>query len=191
MHSIPQKPCRVCGLIKPLTDFSKHKQMADGHVHQCKTCCNAYARKRVESPEEREKRNARARKKYATSEATRKRKRDNLRRRYHENPEHRRKQMEWSNAAIHRRRARREANGGSYTVREWKAVCLLYDHRCLCCGERKPLTVDHVIPLALGGMNTIDNIQPLCLDCNLRKHARTVDYRDSRTLVQLGLVFDD
>jgi 5-methylcytosine-specific restriction endonuclease McrA len=38
----------------------------------------------------------------------------------------------------------------------------------LCCGEAKPLTVDHVVPVSKGGSNDISNIQPLCLECNDR-----------------------
>lgn len=56
----------------------------------------------------------------------------------------------------------------------------LYRSTCLACGRREPairLTVDHVIPLSLGGTNSLDNFQPLCADCNRRKGARLVDYR--------------
>lgn len=35
------------------------------------------------------------------------------------------------------------------------------------------LQVDHRIPLALGGTNTIENILPACPRCNARKHLMT------------------
>ena len=83
-------------------------------------------------------------------------------------------------AAWHRRRARITANGGSYTVGEWQTLVCEYNHTCLCCGQTEPnikLTPDHIVPLANGGSNSISNIQPLCLTCNLRKHTKTIDYR--------------
>lgn len=78
-----------------------------------------------------------------------------------------------------RRRARKVGNGGNYTAKEWEDLCELYDYRCLACGEQKPLTVDHVVPLSKGGTNDIDNIQPLCRNCNSIKHDKAIDYRES------------
>lgn len=42
---------------------------------------------------------------------------------------------------------------------------------CVQCGEQFELQFDHVIPLALGGANTADNLQVLCGDCNRAKGA--------------------
>ena len=39
------------------------------------------------------------------------------------------------------------------------------------------LTVDHVVPLSLGGGNGIDNIQPLCQNCNSSKGKGTIRYK--------------
>jgi hypothetical protein len=42
---------------------------------------------------------------------------------------------------------------------------------CVQCGEAFELQFDHVIPLALGGANTVDNLQVLCGPCNRTKGA--------------------
>jgi hypothetical protein len=72
---------------------------------------------------------------------------------------------------------RRAATVGSFTASEWHDLCNKYDNKCLCCGEQKELTVDHVVSLKDGGSNTIDNLQPLCHSCNSRKGAKFIDYR--------------
>jgi len=85
-----------------------------------------------------------------------------------------------SKTAFHARRARERNAPGRFSYQEWESLKARYGHTCLCCGRREPeskLTPDHVIPLARGGGNGIDNIQPLCLRCNIRKQARTIDYR--------------
>ena len=82
----------------------------------------------------------------------------------------------WLASVVHRRRTLVKG-GGNFTDNEWKQLCQKYSCRCLACGEKKPLTVDHVIPLSKGGTNTIENIQPLCKSCNSKKNNKAVDYR--------------
>lgn len=43
--------------------------------------------------------------------------------------------------------------------------------RCVECGTDFDLQYDHVIPVALGGANTAENLQLLCGSCNRRKGA--------------------
>ena len=82
--------------------------------------------------------------------------------------------------AEHAREARKWGANGRFTTEQWQLLCARYGHRCLACGAGAPLQADHVVPLCLGGTNTIDNIQPLCGPCNWRKHTATTDYRPLR-----------
>lgn len=94
--------------------------------------------------------------------------------------EYRRLHKDWHNANNQRRRSLKKGNGGSYTAEEWKDLKAMFEHSCLCCGEREPnvkLTVDHIIPLKKGGTNDIDNLQPLCVSCNASKQDQIMDYR--------------
>ena len=69
----------------------------------------------------------------------------------------------------YRRRALLGASIGRHTVEEWEEMKRRQGHRCNICRKKKRLTKDHVRPLSRGGGNTIDNIQGLCLKCNLQK----------------------
>jgi 5-methylcytosine-specific restriction endonuclease McrA len=75
-------------------------------------------------------------------------------------------------------RAKQAAYGGPhFTVAEWRELLEACGGRCLRCGQVADLTVDHVIPLSIGGSNTVENVQPLCSECNGIKGCETMDYR--------------
>lgn len=78
------------------------------------------------------------------------------------------------------RKARRVLAGGSHTIEQWEELKNKYNLMCLCCKKYEPeikLTVDHIVPLTMGGTNGIENIQPLCGSCNSRKNVKTIDYK--------------
>lgn len=52
-----------------------------------------------------------------------------------------------------------------------KAVYERDAYRCQSCGGWIDLSVDHIEPLSRGGKNCIDNLQTLCMPCNIKKAA--------------------
>lgn len=71
------------------------------------------------------------------------------------------------------RRCMLAGNGGKYTSEEWQVLLDKSKGFCLKCRQPvgiKKLTVDHIIPVSLGGSNFIGNLQPLCHSCNAKKH---------------------
>lgn len=46
------------------------------------------------------------------------------------------------------------------------------ERTCVECGATENLTLDHIHPYSLGGMDTLENLRVLCGPCNSRKGAR-------------------
>jgi 5-methylcytosine-specific restriction endonuclease McrA len=192
------KYCNGCQQMKCSRAFGKDGRNPDGLRFQCKECVNEHTRQyrggRRESMREydkkrrlknTEKMRERAHKYRETHE-------DEIREHWNlwakTHPEnmathkHKYKETHPEQVKIHsmQRRARKRQATGSYTAEEWRNLCACYNFTCLACGRSEPeiqLTPDHIVPLARGGTNSIDNIQPLCKRCNQSKNARTIDYR--------------
>lgn len=82
--------------------------------------------------------------------------------------------------AATRYRARVKNAEGSHTEEEWLAKAATYV-ACPKCGrgwdqvespngQRLPFTKGHIVPLARGGTNSIENLQPECARCNYADH---------------------
>jgi hypothetical protein len=82
------------------------------------------------------------------------------------------------------REFRENGNGGSHTIGEWETLKSQYNWVCPSCGRAEPdisLTRDHIIPVSKGGSNNIENIQPLCLSCNVSKKTKVIKYNVIQT----------
>jgi len=58
----------------------------------------------------------------------------------------------------------------SYAKR--KAVFERDMYRCVSCGTHFDLTIDHKTPISKAGSNDLDNLQTMCMTCNVKKGAR-------------------
>lgn len=79
------------------------------------------------------------------------------------------------------RKARKLQVGGSFTIEEFEELKAKTGYKCLRCNKKEPeicLTADHIKPLCRGGANDITNIQPLCMDCNLRKGQKEINFKE-------------
>lgn len=89
----------------------------------------------------------------------------------------------YERAKTAKRRARKRINGGKITDAQLIQIKDFYNNTCLRCGRRPPevrLTVDHVTPLTLGGEDTPQNAQVLCVSCNSKKGVTAQDFRNGK-----------
>ena len=78
-----------------------------------------------------------------------------------------------------RRRALAANSNGRITLNQWTELKKKYNFICPSCFVGEPnikLTIDHIVPLSMGGRHEIGNIQPLCGSCNCKKHTRILKY---------------
>lgn len=189
---ITEKKCTACKEIKPIKEFYKDAAHKDGYYNKCKKC-HARLVSNWQKKNEEKFRELNLQWKKAHPEKHRQHTIDSQRR----HPEQKRaREKKWreknpeygSNWRKNNpdkirnyqqiRRARLAGNGGLLTTEEWNAILEFYGHKCLCCGRSDlKLTIDHVLPIFLGGRHTVDNVQPLCGPCNSRKKNKHIDYR--------------
>lgn len=85
---------------------------------------------------------------------------------------------------------------------EWEKLKRKYNYCCAQCGISEKelegiwsgtsftkLTRDHIIPISKGGTDFINNIQPLCVSCNARKHSQ-IKRADKEIIVAVSGYFN-
>lgn len=193
------KRCPHCGETKELNEFNKSNQTKSGRTCYCKECIRKMQKEHYSQPGVREKHIAKCRE-YRKNHLEQE-KRNHKRYREEHKEEVNRKKLEYAknhrewvnkivsnwfskNADKHiqynsaRRALVASAPGNGITSEEWGELVNKYGNKCLACGATdRRLTIDHVIPLSVGGAHDIRNVQPLCKKCNSSKGTKTIDYR--------------
>ena len=80
-------------------------------------------------------------------------------------------------SSVRNRRARISRAGGSHTSKDIQRIGVEQGWRCAACDcdTKDVFHVDHVVPVSAGGRNDPDNLQILCIACNLRKHTKPLN----------------
>ena len=84
---------------------------------------------------------------------------------------------EWKRFQNRRYKARKRHGVGSHTFGDWELLKKQYGYCCPWCKRCEPeikLEEDHIIPLTKGGSDYIENIQPLCRNCNSKKYNKII-----------------
>ena len=158
------KTCSKCKIQKPLIEFYPHKR--DGYRAECKDCGKQYAQSDKRKEQVRRSRcsgsGKEANRRYAQSKRGKA-----AHRRYRQSEKGKISQMR---VLVSRRLIAGCEN--TLTHDQWQAVLKQYKNRCVYCGRKVKLTVDHIIPISLGGTHTKKNVLPACMDCNIAKSNR-------------------
>ncbi len=91
--------------------------------------------------------------------------------------------VRFSKCICQRRRQQRMV--GTFKFSEWEKIKKDYNYTCLMCKKSEPeikLTIDHIIPLSMGGLNIATNIQPLCGRCNSVKSNKLAKSKTFRAM---------
>jgi 5-methylcytosine-specific restriction endonuclease McrA len=169
------KKCSKCGKEKSLGCFHNDKQKSSGKNPACKVCVNARVRRFMANPDQREKKRDYDKDPAKAAEKQRRRKQ----------PKNRSVELEYIGKLSTRLDAKANAANaharrlGSNLRINGEEVKNLFDSHGYCCyycdmqsTDPSVMTLDHVVPFARGGQNTIQNCVPACAACNTSKKDR-------------------
>lgn len=138
------KRCGACRETKPLEAFTVERSHPTGRAWQCRECHNAYFR---------------------AYRAANRARMNEISAAYHERSKVANPEM------LERKRKKRrelERAAGRVSRAEKRAIWDAHDGKCYLCHEDAE-QYDHVQPLAAGGRTSVDNLRPVCQECNARK----------------------
>ena len=175
-----EKLCCHCKEVKAVSEFFRNRRNSDGYAGYCKVCAKGFKRKGYAKNKD---------KINASRKIWRDNNKDKIRehgRTYRKNNrdtinQYRAEYYKENKDIINLRRGKyrkKRRTEDEFILEDWKGLLLDANYRCQRCGSKENLTVDHIMPLSLGGTNTIDNCQILCLTCNASKgNTDFTDYR--------------
>lgn len=80
------------------------------------------------------------------------------------------------NKALRRERLNAAKLISTHSDEEWNEMLDFFNDTCAMCFITGKMTKDHIIPIYIGGSDGIENLQPLCRNCNSGK-TDNCDYR--------------
>lgn len=169
------KTCTKCGEEKPLGEYHKDKTKKQGRRSDCKACVKLYQVERRSRKEVKERHAQYCHDYYRTH-------RDEIL----ENAWNYRKQAYVRKREMDRSTKYRKENphvaweaGYRFRAKQFGVVPVIkrftlddflgrYGDQCVDCGAKWE-QVDHVVPIRFGGEHSIDNCEPVCQSCNIKR----------------------
>jgi hypothetical protein len=85
-----------------------------------------------------------------------------------------RKQVQDANYKALKRECKK-SDENHFTLEEWIEILEKYSYKCVDCGTKENITIDHIKPISKGGKNNKNNIEPRCQSCNAKKQATLLE----------------
>lgn len=182
-----EKRCTKCRKSKDLDDYGNDRRAKDGKQSQCKACYAKYQAERRKDPAKKTADRARINRAMSKRRGYYDELHNSARQRRRADPEYRADELadqrEWrgrdGNMARgnHTRRARKLGALINGPLPPGTYAAVLSSGPCVYCGA-EARTVDHVVPLARGGLEVEANLVPACASCNGSKGAKLLQEWD-------------
>lgn len=179
MATRPMKTCNVCRLTTSLDGFYRNRAQLDGYDHACKKCKNEQNARYSDRKGYQRSYYLKNKERILDSQKARQLRDKEAYLEYRR--EYKKKYLKTLNGILHNRRQsskRRSYKSEPYNFTE---ILQKYDSTCILCKSKiditiawpdpRSLTVEHIIPLALGGTDTADNVAPAHFHCNIANSA--------------------